>query len=317
MKVCGTGYQPVSAACKEHGLVAHATVMIFQPILDQYGAPIVIGLFLLLLAGEIWRPLRRRVQSHLKRLLTNVAVAASAAVVIRLALIPVVVLVAHWSREHQFGLVYLLPIPTEPRAVIAFLLLDYTMYFWHWLNHRVPMLWRFHNVHHTDLDLDVSTAFRFHFGELALSVGVRSIQVALIGAGPILALVYEIALEASTEFHHSNLRLPAKLERLLNYLIVTPRMHGIHHSIVRRETDSNFSNMFCFWDRIHRTIRLNIHQDDVVIGVPDYRDSRELTFFSLLTMPFRRQRTAWRLPDGTQPERVDKGPKDERHFLKS
>src|SRR5207244_4155870 len=137
---------------------------------------------------------------------------------------------------------YLISMPNVARAIAGFVLLDYTMYAWHWLNHRLPFLWRFHNVHHTDLDLDVTTAARFHFGELGLSVAVRSLQIILIGVTPSLALIYEVALEASTQFHHSNWRLPFAFERVLNWLIVTPRMHGIHHSIVQRETNSNFSN---------------------------------------------------------------------------
>jgi sterol desaturase/sphingolipid hydroxylase (fatty acid hydroxylase superfamily) len=212
--------------------------------------------------------------------------------------------VAYRTQQSQWGLVNLLPVPPLARSLIAFLLLDYTVYVWHWLNHRVPFLWRFHNVHHTDLDLDVSTAFRFHFGELLLSVFYRSAQVELIGVGPVLALVYEVVMEGATEFHHSNWRLPLRLERALNWVVVTPRMHGIHHSIVERETNSNWSVIFSWCDRLHRTVRLDIPQEAITIGVPAYRDPRELTLFSLLAMPFRRQRPTWRLPNGAHPDRV-------------
>jgi sterol desaturase/sphingolipid hydroxylase (fatty acid hydroxylase superfamily) len=154
----------------------------------------------------------------------------------------------------------------------------------------VPFLWRFHHVHHTDLDLDVSTAFRFHFGEMLLSVAARTLQVVIVGASPVAALVYEIVLEASTEFHHSNSRLPLRLERVLGWFIMTPRAHGIHHSIVAQETNSNYSNFLILWDRLHRTLRLNVRQAEIVVGVPDYRDPSELGLVSLLLMPFRRQR---------------------------
>lgn len=281
-------------------------VQVVYPILDFIGTPLLVTALIFLLALETWRPLRRRLQSRLKRLMTNAAIGATAMVTVRLALIPVVVLAAKWSHDHQFGLVYLLPLPSPARAVIAFLLLDYSMYAWHWLNHQVPLLWRFHNVHHTDLDLDVTTAARFHFGEMLLSVLVRSLQIVLIGAGPVLALVYEIALEASTQFHHSNWRLPYRLERLLSMLVVTPRMHGIHHSIVRRETNSNFSNMLVVWDRLHATLRLNVRQDEITIGVPSYRDAGELTFAKLLAMPFRGQRTPW--PEGAPLMRQEEQP---------
>lgn len=278
--------------------------MTFRPILDFIGGPLLLLLFLLLFALEGRRPLRRRVQSRWERLLTNGTVAATAAVTMRLALVPVVLWTAGRAEAARFGLLYLLPGPAPLRMGAGLLLFDYTIYVWHRLNHVVPFLWRFHNVHHTDLDLDVSTAFRFHFGELLLSVLWRSAQVALLGIGPALALGYEIALEAATEFHHSNWRLPLKVEAALNRVLVTPRMHGIHHSIVERETNSNWSTMFSWWDRLHRTVRLDIPQDALVIGTPAYRDPGELGFLGLLRMPFRRQRVPWRLPDGSHPDRL-------------
>lgn len=261
------------------------------PILDRIGAPLLVTLVLLLLAAERCWPLRARVDRWLRRILTNLLVAAPSFLILRLLLVPAVVAVASWAQARELGLLRMVEMPVVLATILAVLLLDYAMYFWHWLNHRVPFLWRFHHVHHTDLDLDVSTAFRFHFGEMLFSVVVRAIQVIAVGASPAAALIYEIVLEASTEFHHSNLRLPLKLERVLNWLIVTPRAHGIHHSIVSRETNSNYSNFLLLWDRLHRTLRLNVPQEKIVVGVPDYRDASELNVVSLLMMPFRRQRS--------------------------
>ncbi len=260
------------------------------PILDRIGAPLLIALFLLLLAVERCWPLRARVDRRLRRVLTNLMVSGPSFLILRLLLIPAVVAVASWAEARQLGLLHLVELPEVVAIIAAVLLLDYTMYLWHWLNHRVPFLWRFHQVHHTDLDLDISTAFRFHFGEMLLSVAVRALQVILVGASPPAALIYEVVLEASTEFHHSNLRLPVKLERVLNWLIVTPRAHGIHHSIVARETNSNYSNFLLVWDRLHRTVRLDVPQETIIVGVPAYRDPSELNVVSLLMMPFRRQR---------------------------
>ena len=268
------------------------------PRYDVIAPAVVMGAAALLLVAEFRRPLRRRVRPWLARVRTNVGLAAVAFLVIRLALVPAVVGVAAWAHARGIGLAKLLPVPGAVGAALAFLLLDYTMYWWHRLNHRVPLLWRFHNVHHTDLDLDVTTAMRFHFGELLISVAVRSLQVVLAGAGPLLVLVYEIVLEAATEFHHSNLRLPSRLERVLNLLIVTPRMHGVHHSVLRRETDSNYSNVLSLWDRLHGTATLDVPQDAITIGVPAYRDPAELTLVGLLLMPFRRQR-AWPEPEAS------------------
>ncbi|MFN3652813.1 MAG: sterol desaturase family protein [Armatimonadota bacterium] len=277
--------------------------MELYPILDFLGGPLLFGLFLFFLLLETWRPLRRRVQPRLERLLTNGALAATATLLLRLVLIPVVVWVAALAEREGWGLLHLVRLPAPVEWLAGLLLLDFTIWVWHYLNHVVPFLWRFHHVHHTDLDLDVSTAVRFHFGELLLSVGWRCGQVLLIGAAPLLVLAWEIVQEAATEFHHSNWRLPARLERALNWVVVTPRMHGIHHSIVERETNSNWGVIFSWWDRLLRTLRLDVPQDAITIGVPAYRDPSELTFLSLLRMPFCRQRPTWELPSGQRLER--------------
>ena len=117
-----------------------------------------------------------------------------------------------------------------------------------------------------------------------------------------MLLVFFIAFEAATLFHHSNWRLPIWLERILNHVMVTPRMHGIHHSIVQRETNSNWGTIFCWWDRLHRTFRGDIAQNEITIGVAAYRDEHELRLRELLVLPFRKQRP-WQLPDGKQPDR--------------
>ncbi|HEX8235467.1 MAG TPA: sterol desaturase family protein [Abditibacteriaceae bacterium] len=172
----------------------------------------------------------------------------------------------------------------------GFLWLDYSYYWWHVATHRVPLLWRFHNVHHTDLDMDVSTATRFHFCELLLSVFFRLAQVLLMGVSPLVLLVFEIVFEVAGQFHHSNWRLPLGVEHALQRVLVTPRMHGIHHSIVRAETDSNWGTIFNWWDRMHGTLRLDVPQDALTIGVPGWRDERELTLLDLWKMPFGKQR---------------------------
>jgi sterol desaturase/sphingolipid hydroxylase (fatty acid hydroxylase superfamily) len=283
-----------------------------QPILDRAGAPILFGLFALLLWLESGWPLRRWVRGFLGRLLTNAAVAAPTFLVMRLALIPAVVAAGAWSQRHHVGLLHLFPsLPRWVHALVAFLLLDYSLYLWHVLSHTVPLLWRFHNVHHTDVDLGVSTAIRFHFGEMLLSALFRAGAVLLIGAAPVTVLVYEVFFEASVAFHHSNWRLPYPLERALSWVIVTPRMHGIHHSVLRRETNSNYSNLLNLWDRLHRTIRLNVRQDEITIGVPGYRDGYDLTVLGLLTLPFRRQRDYWTFPDGSHPDRPERGGRHE------
>lgn len=279
---------------------------IFYSILDVYGGPLLVLLFFLLLLLQYRWPLRKWVKSLRRRFWVNTGVAVPTFAVLRLVLIPGEVAVAYWASQHEFGLLNLFSLSPWLHGLIAFLLLDYLLYVWHWLNHQIPFLWRFHNVHHIDLDLGVTTAFRFHFGEMLLSAIFRIAGVLMFGMGPVAVLVYEAAFEASVAFQHSNWRLPFRLERLLNWIIVTPRMHGIHHSIVQRETNSNYSNLFTIWDRLHRTIRLNVHQDDIVVGVPGYQeDGYDHTLIGSLLLPFRRQKEYWKLPDGTRPDRPE------------
>ena len=147
-------------------------------------------------------------------------------------------------------------------------------------------MWRFHLVHHTDLDLDITTAFRFHFGELIGSVFFRGAAVILIGVSPIVVLIYEIAFDASNQFQHSNMKISFRFEKLVNKILVTPRMHGIHHSMKKRETESIFSIIFSFCDRLHNTIRVNVSQEKIITGVPAYANEKELTTGLLLQLPF-------------------------------
>lgn len=256
-----------------------------------------VGLLFLL---ETRYALRKRKEPRRLRVETNVAVAATAAVGLRLALIPAIVETARWAETNKIGLLRFLRLPPLLANVIAFLLLDYGNYLWHVFNHRSRFLWRFHQVHHADLDLDVTTALRFHLGEILASIFFRGAWVAAVGVSPRLVLVYEIFFEGATNFHHSNLRLPEKADRALSHLIVTPRMHGIHHSIIRNETDSNYCIIFTFWDRLHRTLRLDIPQSEINIGVPYVR--RHLKAWELFKMPAT-VHPEWKLPDGTVPER--------------
>jgi sterol desaturase/sphingolipid hydroxylase (fatty acid hydroxylase superfamily) len=278
-------------------------VIAFKPF-DVVGIPVVGTVLAVCSWRESVSPLRRRVQPRRDRLRVNGAMIALAFVILRLAFIPLVLWIAGHTADSRLGLLPVLPVPAVFGGIAGFLLLDYTTWIWHRLNHQIPVLWRFHSVHHTDLDLDASTSFRFHAGELLLSIVYRSMQVALIGAGPALVLVYEIVLDASTAFHHSNWRLSTAVERGLVRVIVTPRMHGIHHSIVERETNSNWASILTWWDRLHGTLRLDVPQQAIVIGLPAYRGADELTLGRLLAMPFLRQRASWCLLDGTRPDRA-------------
>ena len=186
---------------------------------------------------------------------------------------------------------------------MGLVLMDLTFYWWHRANHRFFLLWRFHGVHHLDPDLDVTTATRFHFGEVLYSTGFRVLQVGLLGVDAFTYLLYEVAYQAANMFQHANLRLPLFLERVLNKILVTPRMHGIHHSVVSEEVGSNFSVVFRWWDALHHTLKLNIPQQDIVIGVAGYLSPEHNRFWPLVVLPLRFSKNYWLWPDGTEPSR--------------
>ena len=254
--------------------------------------------FCLLFLLETLRPLRRRKRSLGPRLAVNISVTALSFAVGIAVVRPVALGTAAWTEAHTFGLLPLSGLPFWGQAVLGFLLMDLTFYYWHRANHVYPVLWRFHNVHHVDPDLDVSTSFRFHFGETLYSSLFRLLQVGLLGIGPVTYLVYEVVFNLATGFHHSNLRLPLGLERALNRVLVTPRMHGVHHSAVGPETNANYAVIFRWWDFLHNTLKLNIPQHDIVIGVPGYLSPADNRLWALLAAPLVRQRPYWRWPSG-------------------
>ena len=240
------------------------------------------GIFL----WEITWPLRREVEGKARRLPRNFAVAGLAALTVHLAEMPIVQPLAERVYRRRLGLLPRLGLPRWAETCAAVLLLDYTLYVWHVLTHRVPALWRFHVVHHADLDLDASTALRFHFGELAISVPWRAAQIAAIGVSPRALSIWQTGLMLAIVFHHSNARLPVDLERWLSRIIVTPRMHGIHHSIVLDESDSNWSSGLAVWDWLHATVKLNVPQDAIHIGVAAYQSPEQVTLPAIIAMPF-------------------------------
>lgn len=261
------------------------------------------AVFLLLFLLERVYPLRQPTQPLWQRLIVNTCVTAIAGAVYLICVQPAAAFMLRWTAQQPFGLVQWVRLPAIVSGTLAFLLMDLSYYYWHRATHKFPFLWRFHNAHHIDRDLDVSTAFRFHFIEILLSTGFRVIQVALIGVSAPVYLLYEAAFQANTLFHHSNVKLPLELERWLNLVLVTPRMHGIHHSQVQEETNSNYSSVFPWWDRLHRTLRLNVPQSEITIGVPAYYELDDNKLQNVLSLPFQPQRDYWRKPDRTKVER--------------
>jgi len=266
---------------------------------------IIIGsAWVLLFIAERAIPLRARRSALAHRLWVNACVSALALVTAYLVVMPVATAALRRVALQPVGVLQWAGLPQAAQIAGGLALLDLSFFYWHMANHRLRWLWRFHNVHHIDPDLDVSSAFRFHFGEVALSALLRVAQIIVIGITPLTFAIYEIAFQLNTLFQHSNIRLPLAFERWLNVLIVTPRMHGIHHSDVRRENQSNFSTVLSLWDRLHRTLRLNIAQSRIAIGIPAYFDAANNTVTATVALPFQPQREYWRRADGTIAERA-------------
>jgi sterol desaturase/sphingolipid hydroxylase (fatty acid hydroxylase superfamily) len=193
---------------------------------------------------------------------------------------------AQLTERRALGVVPVLRLPGAVAMLAGILLLDYTLYWWHYLTHRVPALWRFHQVHHLDQEMDATTALRFHFGEIAISLAFRAVQIAVIGPSPMTVAVWQLFLFLCILFHHSNVRLPLPFERILARLVVTPRMHGIHHSIVPEEVNSNWSSGLTIWDWLHSTLRTEAAQQSLTLGVPGFLGPSESTALEALKLPF-------------------------------
>ena len=268
---------------------------------DRWATPALVAVGLALLLLETRWPLRRRVRPRSERWRRNVLLAAPSLPAVRLTLLPAMVGLAQLVAPRRAAR-QLARLPAPLRLGLEVLVLDYLAYTWHRLLHA-PLLWRLHRVHHSDLDMDLTTAWRFHFGEMLASIPYRAGLPALLGVRPATVLAYEAVFEACTAFHHSNWRLPLAVERPLVQLLVTPRAHGIHHSVVERETQSNFGVVLSLWDRLHRTLRLNVPQLALTMGVPDFPDAAAQTVARLLAMPSA-PLGPWAYPNGLVPGRA-------------
>ena len=195
---------------------------------------------------------------------------------------------ATYVTTHQLGVLNMLDLPLWARVLATVVFMDFMLYVWHLLNHEVPFLWRFHRVHHSDLNMDVSTATRFHIGELAMSAVIKISLVFFIGASPVGVAIFESALVLCAQFHHCSLKTPGWFETFFWILFVPPSMHRIHHSVVIKERDTNYGTIFSTWDRWLGTLLTGIDQGRIRIGVGAYRKPEKLNLNNLLVMPFTR-----------------------------
>ena len=206
---------------------------------------------------------------RLRHAATNIGIGVLNGLAIRFGFLALWVATMDWTATHGVGLLNWLAVAPEFRWVVVLLLLDAWTYYWHRLNHTVAFFWRFHRLHHSDRQMDVTTANRFHFGEITLSSLARVPVLALIGCRLDELALYELLLFAVVQFHHANIGLPEWLDRALRTVIVTPHMHKVHHSVVVVEQNANYSSLFSWWDRIARSFRLAPDLSQVVFGVDE------------------------------------------------
>ena len=245
-----------------------------------------VGTFAALYYFERRRPLRKQIEPKMINAAHDLAIALPAAAAVNLFEKPVTDKLTRFVEEKRFGLLKILRLPKYLETLIAVVLLDYSLYLWHVLTHKSPFLWRFHKIHHADLDLTAATAVRFHFAEMTISVLFRAGQVLLIGVSPANLQIWQNFLFLNIFFHHSNVRLGEEFEKILQKFIVTPRLHGIHHSIKIDERDSNWSSGLTVWDRLHKTFRDDVPQDEIIIGVKEFDETREVSLPKMLAEPF-------------------------------
>ena len=254
--------------------------------------PIRLGFFfgmLILVAGwEIAAPRRPLTQSRALRWSGNLGIVVINSLVLRWSFPFLAVGMALLAEERGWGLLNAYPVPFAAAVALSLPALDLIIYLQHVMFHAVPLLWRMHRMHHADLDFDVTTGVRFHPFEIVLSMGIKLAAVAVLGAPAVAVVIFEVVLNSSAVFNHGNVRLPRALDRVLRWVVVTPDMHRVHHSILPGETNSNFGFNLPWWDRLFGTYRDQPREGHagMTIGLSQFREARFLFFPWLLVQPF-------------------------------
>ncbi len=241
---------------------------------------------LLLWTLETWLPAASGRQNRLRHAGRNLFLGLLNALALGSLAAPLITQMALRAEEAGFGLLRLFPLSPVAATIGAIFLFDGWMYLWHRANHQLHFLWRFHRVHHSDAEMDATSAVRFHTGEIFLSSALRLAMIPLLGIAPWQLLLYESLMLPIILFHHSNVKLPARLDRWLRIVIVSPALHRVHHSRARIETDSNYATIFSFWDRISGTFRLRNNGQPVDFGLDEFDGEEWQRMSGLLTTPF-------------------------------
>lgn len=260
--------------------------------ISDYRQALAIGVLVILLVRESVKPffeffgnaIRQRIIHDTQNLMIGLI---NLLIVITL-FISLWILVIDWTRQNIFGLLNITALPTGLHFMGGILLLDFWTYWWHRFNHSLPFLWRFHKVHHSDPQMDVTTANRFHLGEILLSSILRLPVFLVIGVTLDELVIYEILLFTNTQVHHANIGFPEKVDRLLRIFFTSPAMHKVHHSRVSSETNSNYTSLLSIWDRIFRSFHLHDQPQTIQYGLDSSNKEEQLTIKGLLLMPFTR-----------------------------
>ncbi|MFQ5451003.1 MAG: sterol desaturase family protein [Nitrospinaceae bacterium] len=257
---------------------------------NQIRFSLFMGIFLVMLLLERLIPRHPRVDSKPRRLGINLGITGLDIVLVRLVFGAAAVGAAQFTQDKGWGILNTLDLPTGVETAVTVVFLDLMIYIQHVVVHMIPMFWRFHIVHHSDLDLDVSSGLRFHPVEILASMLYKIGLIFALGPSPLAVLVFEAVLNGMAMFSHSNITLPLWLDNALRWVIVTPDMHRIHHSVELRETNSNYGFNLSIWDRmlgtyIHNAMR---PQPAIDIGVPPFRRPEDVGLWNLLLIPFRK-----------------------------
>lgn len=247
-----------------------------------------VGIFLAMSAWEYFRPRRQPAFGRLQRWPINLGLAIFNNLLLRVSVGAIAYQSAVWAADKHLGMLNSVNLPHWLDVVATLLLLDVAIYAQHIASHKWRWFWRLHQVHHTDLDFDASTAVRFHPLEILLSMLYKIVLILLIGADPVSVIAFEIILNGCALFNHGNVYIPPKLDRVLRYIIITPDMHRVHHSTLHKETDSNYGFSLSCWDRLFKTYTAQPQQqhETMNIGLTPFRDAAELGFLKLLALPF-------------------------------
>lgn len=249
---------------------------------------IALGIFLLMIALETVVP-RRISVTRQRRWPVNLGLALFNMAMMRLTIGGLAYFSAVHALDNSWGLLNQFAVPRWLSVLLTLLVLDLAIYAQHIISHKWPLLWRLHQVHHSDLEFDATTAIRFHPLEILLSMFYKVVCIYLLGANPMAVIIFEIVLNGAATFNHSNINLPQSLDKVLRWLIITPDMHRIHHSTLRQEMDSNYGFSISLWDRLFKTYTAQPAEEQATmkIGLPVLREEGQVGFIAILLLPFR------------------------------